>query len=119
MSISASPLIPGQDLNDPQTWKRTAGEVLSAVAEALPQIPSAQPLTPDAPVADPGTVTLPDPVGAAITGYLGAGVEGKILLVVGADLVEALKDKDVGVSTAAAAALQAIDPEAAARAGVR
>jgi flagellar motor switch protein FliN/FliY len=109
MSFSASPLIPGQDLNDAEAWKRTAGEVLSAVSEALPQIPSAQPLAPDAPVADPGTVTLPDPVGAAITGYLGAGIEGKILLVVGGDLVEALKDTPFGSLAPAQALRPALD----------
>lgn len=109
MSFSASPLVPGPDLNDAEAWKRTAGEVLSAVIEALPQIPSAQPLSPDAPVADPGAVTLPDPIGAAITGYLGAGLEGKILLVVGADLVGALKDTPFGSLEPAQALRPALD----------
>jgi flagellar motor switch protein FliN/FliY len=109
MSFSASPLVPGQDVNDAEAWKRVAGEVLTAVSEALAQIPSAQPLMPDAPVADPAAVTLPDPVGAAVTGYLGAGVEGKILLVVGAELVEALKDTPFGSLEPAQALRPALD----------
>lgn len=109
MTFSASPLVPGQDVNDPAAWKHLAGEVLSAVNEALPQIPSAQPLLPDAPVEDPGTAPLPDPVGAAITGYLGAGIEGKVLLVVGADLVEALKETPFGSLKPAQALRPALD----------
>lgn len=109
MSFSASPLVPGQEANDPEAWKRVAGEVLTAVSEAMTQIPSAQPLMPDAPLDDPGAVTLPDPIGAAVAGYLGAGVEGKILLVVGADLVEALKDTPFGSLEPAQALRPALD----------
>lgn len=109
MSFSASPLVPGQDEIDAEAWKRLAGEVLTAVSEALPQIPSARPLLPDAPLAETAQVTLPDPVGAAITGYLGAGAEGKILLVVGPDLVEALKDTPLGTLEPAQALRPALD----------
>lgn len=109
MSFSASPLVPGQDAIDAEAWKRVAGEVLAAVSDALPQIPSARPLMPDAPLAETAEVTLPDPIGAAITGYLGAGVEGKILLVVGTDLVEALKDTPLGSLEPAQALRPALD----------
>ena len=109
MSFSASPLVPGQDVNDAEAWKRVAGEVLAAVNEALAQIPSAQPLVPDAPLAEPSAATLPEPVGAAVTGYLGAGTEGKLLLVVGAELVEALKDTPFGSLEPAQALRPALD----------
>jgi flagellar motor switch protein FliN/FliY len=109
MSFSASPLMPGPDVNDAEAWKRAAGQVLTAVSEALPQIPSAQPLMPDAPLPDPAAATLPQPVGAAITGYLGAGVEGKVLLVVGAELVDALKDTPFGALQPAQALRPALD----------
>jgi flagellar motor switch protein FliN/FliY len=109
MSFSASPLVPGQDVNDAEAWKRAAGEVLSAVNDALPQIPSAAPLTPDAPIADPAGVTLPEPIGAAVTAYLGAGVEGKVLLVVGAELVAALKETPFGALEPGQALRPALD----------
>jgi len=109
MSFSASPLVPGQDVNDPEAWKRAAGDVLAAVNDALPQIPSSTTLAPDAPLGDIAAVTLPEPIGAAITGYLGAGVEGKVLLVVGAELVEALKDTPFGALEPAQALRPALD----------
>jgi flagellar motor switch protein FliN/FliY len=109
MSFSTSPLVPGQDATDAEAWKRVAGEVLTAVSEALPQIPSAQPLLPDAPLADAAAASLPEPIGAAVTGYLGAGIEGKILLVVGAELVEALKDTPFGSLEPAQALRPALD----------
>jgi flagellar motor switch protein FliN/FliY len=109
MTFSTSPLVPGENVNDPEAWKRLAGEVLTAVSDALAQIPSAQPLLPDAPVEDPGTVTLPEPVGTAVTAYLGAGVEGKVLLVVGAGLVEALQETPFGSLEPAQALRPALD----------
>jgi flagellar motor switch protein FliN/FliY len=109
MSFSASPLVPGRDTNDAEAWKRTAGEVLAAVRDALPQIPSAQPLVPQTPIADPAAAALPEPVGTAVTGYLGAGIEGKVLLVVGAELVETLKDTPFGTLDPAQALRPALD----------
>ncbi|HET9657807.1 MAG TPA: flagellar motor switch protein FliN [Kineosporiaceae bacterium] len=109
MSFSASPLVPGQQVEDAEAWKRAAGQVLGAVSDALPQIPSAGPLVPDAPVQDAASTTLPDPVGAAVTAYLGAGAEGKVLLVVGAELVEALKDTPFGALEPAQALRPALD----------
>ncbi len=109
MTFSASPLVPGPDVNDAESWKRTAGQVLSAVSEALTQIPSSRTLMPDAPIPDPAAATLPDPAGTAITGYLGAGAEGKVLLVVGSELVEALKDTPFGSLEPAQALRPALD----------
>jgi flagellar motor switch protein FliN/FliY len=109
MSFSASPLVPGNAADDAEAWRQAAQLVLTAVTEASAQIPSSEPLMPDAPVADPATATLPDPAGAAITGYLGAGAEGKILLVVGQDLVTALGNTPFGELEPAQALRPALD----------
>lgn len=109
MTFSASPLVPGQQAGDPDAWRQAAQLVLSAVGEALAQIPSSEPLLPDAPVADPSTVTLPDPAGTAVTGYLGAGAEGKVLLVVGQELVDALANTPFGALEPAQALRPALD----------
>ncbi len=98
MSFSASPLVPNDQDNDVDgdTWARTARSVVAAVTEALPQIPSPAPLTPDTPEQDVAAATLPDPAGAAMTAYIGGGIEGKMLLVVGQELVDALAGTPFG-----------------------
>jgi flagellar motor switch protein FliN len=96
MTFSASPLVPGSAADDTDAWRQAAQLVLAAVTDASTQIPSSQPLMPDAPLSDPSAAPLPDPTGAAITGYLGAGAEGKILLVIGEQLVSALGDTPFG-----------------------
>lgn len=96
MTFSASPLVPGSAADDTDVWRQAAQLMLAAVTDASSQIPSSQPLMPDAPLSDPNTVPLPDPAGTAITGYIGAGTEGKILLVVGEQLVSALGNTPFG-----------------------
>lgn len=98
MSFSASPLIPDAQVPgaNADAWASTAQRVIAAVTEALPQIPSASPMTLGEPSADRASAVLPDPAGAAVTGYLGAGAEGKALLVVGQDLVDALAGTPFG-----------------------
>lgn len=95
MSFSTSPLIPGQRSGDDDAWAPLAQLTTSAVESALSQIPSPGPLETGEPSADPATPG-PDPVGAAILGALGGGVEGSVLLMVGADVVEALKGTPFG-----------------------
>ncbi len=109
MSFSASPLVPGQEAGDPDAWRHAAQLVLAAVGEALAQIPSSEPLLPDAPSGDLARVALPDPPGTAVTGYLGAGVEGKVLLVVGQELVDALANTPFGALEPAQALRPALD----------
>lgn len=109
MTFSASPLVPGNASDDPDAWRQAAQLVLTAVTEASTQIPSTEPLIPDAPLADPGAATLPDPAGAAITGYLGAGAEGKVLLIVGQELVTALGNTPFGELEPAQALRPALD----------
>jgi flagellar motor switch protein FliN/FliY len=73
-----------------------AQAVLTAVAEAMPQIPSPESLIPDAPLDDPGAATLPDPAGSAVMAELSGSVEGRVLVVVGQQLVEALSGTPFG-----------------------
>ena len=117
MSFSTSPLISGAGAGDGDAWSRVAAAVVAAVTEALPQIPAAAPLTLGEPAADPGGVVLPDPAGAAITGYIGGASEGKVLLVVGQELVDALEGTPFGALEPAKALKPALETLAASLGG--
>jgi flagellar motor switch protein FliN/FliY len=95
MSFSASPLVPDQATSG-EAWDQVSGTVLAAVMQALPQIPAADTLTAGEPSPEPSPSQLPDPAGAAIIGTFGGGVEGKVLLVVAQDLVDALEGTPFG-----------------------
>jgi flagellar motor switch protein FliN/FliY len=95
MSFSASPLVPDQATTG-EAWEQLSGGVLAAVMQALPQIPAADTLTAGEPSPEPSPAQLPDPAGAAIIGTFGGGVEGKVLLVVAQDLVDALEGTPFG-----------------------
>ena len=114
MSFSASPLVPDAGAGT-DAWRRTAERVVEAVAQAATQIPSAAPLELAQPVADGAGLTLP--AGSAITAYLGAGAEGKVLLVVAAELVEALAGTPFGAVEPAAALRPALETLAVALGG--
>jgi flagellar motor switch protein FliN/FliY len=114
MSFSASPLVPDAGAGT-DAWRRTAERVVEAVAQAATQIPSAAPLEQAQPVADATGLTLP--AGSAITAYLGAGAEGKVLLVVAAELVEALAGTPFGAVEPAAALRPALETLAVALGG--
>jgi flagellar motor switch protein FliN/FliY len=116
MTFSASPLVPGAGAEtDPEAWRRTADLVLAAVSQAAAQIPSAEPLALAEPLPDAAGVPLP--TGTALTGYLGAGIDGKVLLVLAADVVEALSDTPFGPVEPADALRPALDALAAALGG--
>ena len=104
MTFSASPLTPDMTTTPAgeELWRRTAQRVLTAVTEAMPQIPSAEPLMPDAPAKLAADVTLPEPAGTAISAYLGGRTEGRILLVVGEDVLAALQAASGAVEPAQA-----------------
>jgi len=116
MAFSASPLIPDQR-NHADDWDALAEAGLAAVKDALPQIPTATPLTPAKPIADPASATLPEPAGAAITAFLAGAIEGKILLVVGQELVDALAATPFGALEPAKALRPALDAIAASLGG--
>ncbi len=116
MTFSASPLVPDQATGadtEAAAWAQAAQRVIAAVTVALPQIPSATPLTLGEPAAGPDDAPLPSPAGAAVTGYLGAGIEGKVLLVVGQELVDALAGTPFGSVPAAQALKPALETIAA------
>ncbi len=116
MTFSASPLVPGAGAEtDAEAWRRTAELVVAAVSQAAAQIPSAAPLAVAAPLPDATGVELPS--GTALTAYLGAGVEGKVLLVLAADVVDALADTPFGAVEPADALRPALDALAAALGG--
>jgi flagellar motor switch protein FliN/FliY len=118
MTFSASPLTPDQQAPaDGETWRRAAQRVFTAVAEAMPQIPSPEPLMPDAPTEQPAPTLMPATAGTAITAYLGGGAEGKVLLVVGQDLVDALVGTPFGDVEPAQALTPALETLAAALGG--
>jgi len=97
MTFSASPLVPGADAaTGDGGWQATADAVVDAVREALPQIPSAAPQAPRPPVPTPGEVHLPANGAAAVTAYMGGTLDGKLLLVIGTELAEALKGTPFG-----------------------
>jgi len=104
MTFSASPLTPDMTTTPAgeELWRRTAQRVLTAVTEAMPQIPSADPLMPDAPAKLAADVTLPEAAGTAISAYLGGRTEGRILLVVGEDVLAALQAASGAVEPAQA-----------------
>ena len=109
MPFSASPLVPGQTDADPEAWARTSELVAAAVAEALPQIPSGTELTPGPPVPTAAGAPMPANPGVAVTAYLGAGVEGKLLLVVDNEVVEALAASPFGALEPAQALTPALE----------
>jgi flagellar motor switch protein FliN/FliY len=117
MAFSASPLVPGQRSGAAVDWDSVAEAGVKAVNEAMPSIPTASPLTAAPPLSDRATATLPDPAGAAITAVLAGGVEGKILLVVGKDLVDALAGTPFGALEPAKALRPALDAIAASLGG--
>ncbi|HVN13067.1 MAG TPA: flagellar motor switch protein FliN [Kineosporiaceae bacterium] len=114
MTFSASPLTPGTDAGD-DAWRRTADAVVEAVTQAAAQIPSAAPLAVQAAAPDGAGLTLP--TGTALVAYLGAGAEGKVLLVLAAELVQALADTPFGAVEPADALRPALDTLAAALGG--
>jgi flagellar motor switch protein FliN/FliY len=93
-------------------WRRVAERVVDAVGQAAAQIPSADALQLAAPAADAAGVQVP--TGTAITAYLGGGIEGKVLLVVATELVEALAGTPFGAVEPATALAPALETLAAA-----
>jgi flagellar motor switch protein FliN len=117
MSFSASPLVPDQRSGDAVGWGSVAQACVAAVTEAMPQIPTASPLTAGAPIADPGEASLPDPAGAAVTAFISGGVEGTVLVVVGQELVDALAGTPFGALEPAKALKPALETIAGALGG--
>jgi len=118
MTFSASPLTPEAGAGT-DTWRRIAERVVDAVSQAAAQIPSAEPLQlqPPVPLDQMDAAGVAVPTGTAITAYLSGGVEGKLLLVVAAELVEALAGTPFGAVEPATALRPALETLATALGG--
>jgi len=117
VSFSPSPLVPdAPQASGEELWSSAAQLVLAAAEQSVAQVPSAVPLAVGTPQRTDGAV-LPEPAGAAVTAYIGGGVEGKVLLVVGTEFVEALAGTPFGEVEPAQALRPALDALATALGG--
>ena len=98
----------------------TVTAVVSAAARAAAAlVPATTELVPGAPASDPDTVPLPPAAASAITAGLSGEVSGDVVLVVSADVVEALANSPVGRMDVAAALRPALEAAAATLGRVR
>jgi flagellar motor switch protein FliN/FliY len=99
---------------------QTVSAVVSAAAQAAAAlVPAAAPLTPGPPVSDPDRVPMPATAASAVTARLSGEVSGDVVLVVSADVVEALENSPVGQMDVAAALRPALEAAAATLGRVR
>jgi flagellar motor switch protein FliN/FliY len=103
-----------------QQDSETVSAVVSAAAlAAAGLVPSAAELVPGAPVSDPDRVPLPPAAASAVTAGLSGEVSGDVVLVLSADVVEALSNSPVGRMDVAAALRPALEAAAATLGRVR
>jgi flagellar motor switch protein FliN/FliY len=102
-----------------QDSETVAAVVTAAARAAAALVPATAPLAPAAPVSDPDTVPLPADAASAVTAGLSGEVSGDIVLVISADVVEALKNSPVGKMDVAAALRPALEAAAATLGQVR
>jgi flagellar motor switch protein FliN/FliY len=99
---------------------QTVTAVVSAAARAAAAlVPATAELLPGPPVSDPDRVPLPPNAASAVMAGLSGEVSGDVVLVVSADVVEALKNSPVGKMDVAAALRPALEAAAAALGRVR
>jgi len=103
-----------------QQDSETVTAVVSAAAQAAAGlVPSNTELVPGPPVSDPERVPLPPSAATAVTAGLSGEVTGDIVLVLSADVVEALNNSPVGKMDVAAALRPALEAAAATLGRVR
>jgi flagellar motor switch protein FliN/FliY len=102
-----------------QDSETVSAVVSAAAAAAAGLVPSAAELVPGAPVSDPERVPLPASAASAVTAGLSGEVTGDIVLVLSADVVEALDNSPVGKMDVAAALRPALEAAAATLGRVR
>jgi flagellar motor switch protein FliN len=93
--------------------------VAAAARAAAGLVPATAELVPGAPVSDPDAVPLPPNAASAVTAGLSGEVSGDVVLVVSADVVEALSNSPVGKMDVAAALRPALEAAAATLGRVR
>ncbi len=104
-------------MTSPRTANNQDFETVSAVVSAAAQaaaslVPAASPLTPGPAVSDPDRVPMPPAAASAVTARLSGEVSGDVVLVVSADVVEALRNSPVGKLDVAAALRPALEAAA-------
>ena len=103
-----------------QQDSETVSAVVSAAAQAAAGlVPSTAELVPGAPVSDPERVPLPPQAASAVTAGLSGEVTGDVVLILSADVVEALNNSPVGKMDVAAALRPALEAAAATLGRVR
>jgi flagellar motor switch protein FliN/FliY len=107
----------------PRTTSQDSETVTAVVAAAARAaaglVPATAELVPGAPVSDPDSVPLPADAATAVTAGLSGEVSGDVVLVVSADVVEALSNSPVGKMDVAAALRPALEAAAATLGRVR
>jgi flagellar motor switch protein FliN/FliY len=99
---------------------QTVSAVVTAAARAAAAlVPATTELVPGVPVSDPDTVPLPPGAASAVAAGLSGEVSGDMVLVISADVVEALKNSPVGKMDVAAALRPALEAAAATLGRVR
>jgi flagellar motor switch protein FliN len=98
----------------------TVSAVVTAAARAAAAlVPATAELIPGPPVSDPDAIPLPPGAATAVTAGLSGEVSGDVVLVVSADVVEALSNSPVGKMDVAAALRPALEAAAATLGRVR
>ena len=108
----------------PSTAHSQDSETVSAVVAAAARaaaglVPSTAELVPGPPVSDPDAVPLPPNAASAVTAGLSGEVSGDVVLVISAEVVEALSNSPVGKLDVAAALRPALEAAAATLGRVR
>jgi flagellar motor switch protein FliN len=111
-------------MTSPSTAHTQDSETVSAVVSAAAQaaaalVPAAATLVPGPAVSDPDRVPMPPTSASAVTARLSGGVSDDVVLVLSADVVEALKNSPVGKMDVAAALRPALEAAAATLGRVR
>jgi len=111
-------------MSAPRTAEHSDSETVTAVVSAAARaaaslVPATSELVPGAPVSDPDTVPLPPSAASAIAASLSGEVTGDVVLVVSAEVVEALANSPVGKMDVAAALRPALEAAAATLGRVR
>jgi flagellar motor switch protein FliN len=106
-------------LEHTQASETVIAVVASAARAAAALVPATTPLTPGAPVSDPDAVPVPAAAASAVIARLSGEVTGDVVLVVSAEVVDALANSPVGPMDVAAALRPALEAAAATLGRVR
>ncbi|HLM06510.1 MAG TPA: flagellar motor switch protein FliN [Blastococcus sp.] len=102
-----------------QDSQTVSAVVTAAALAAASLVPATVALVPGTPVSDPDTVPLPPGAASAVSAGLSGEVSGDVVLVISADVVEALNNSPVGKMDVAAALRPALEAAAATLGRVR